>query len=71
MVFMRELSEFDDQCVVFGQIVEGLDVITSIMEEVGNTSWCRSSKPGVITLTVKVNTSVLEDNKRYAINSFI
>ncbi|CAA7013231.1 unnamed protein product [Microthlaspi erraticum] len=49
MICMTKCSEYDEECVAFGQVVEGLDVITSIMEEVGNPSRAdRPSKPVVI-----------------------
>ncbi|ESQ47797.1 hypothetical protein EUTSA_v10022161mg [Eutrema salsugineum] len=49
MISMNENMDYDEEFVVFGQVVEGLDVITSIMEQVGDESgWCKPSKPVVI-----------------------
>ena len=35
MICLRKIVEFDQECVVFGQVVEGLDVIQNIEKEVG------------------------------------
>ncbi|CAA7013228.1 unnamed protein product [Microthlaspi erraticum] len=49
MICMTEIEEYDNDCVVVGQVIQGLDVIESIMEEFGDPSGCvRPSKPVVI-----------------------
>ncbi|CAA7013232.1 unnamed protein product [Microthlaspi erraticum] len=49
MICMTRNAGYDEECVAFGQVVEGLDVIKSIMEEVGDPGRCvRPSKPVVI-----------------------
>ncbi|CAN6990833.1 unnamed protein product [Brassica rapa subsp. trilocularis] len=35
MICLRKIVEFDQECVAFGQVVEGLDVIQNIEKEVG------------------------------------
>ncbi|KAJ0229828.1 Cyclophilin-type peptidyl-prolyl cis-trans isomerase domain-containing protein [Hirschfeldia incana] len=37
MICLRKIVDFDGECVVFGQVVEGLDVIQYIEKEVGQT----------------------------------
>ncbi|KAF8085977.1 hypothetical protein N665_0640s0022 [Sinapis alba] len=37
MICLRKIVEFDGGCVVFGQVVEGLDVIQNIEKEVGRS----------------------------------
>ncbi|CAN6925208.1 unnamed protein product [Brassica oleracea] len=37
MICLRKIVELDGECVVFGQVVEGLDVIENIEKEVGRT----------------------------------
>ena len=37
MICLRKMVEFDGECVVFGQVVEGLGMIENIEKEVGRT----------------------------------
>nr|VDD51887.1 unnamed protein product [Brassica oleracea] len=37
MICLRKIVEFDGECVVFGQVVEGLGMIENIEKEVGRT----------------------------------
>ncbi|XP_033136654.1 peptidyl-prolyl cis-trans isomerase [Brassica rapa] len=37
MICLRKIVEFDGECVLFGQVVEGLDMIENIEKEVART----------------------------------
>ncbi|KAG5415667.1 hypothetical protein IGI04_003234, partial [Brassica rapa subsp. trilocularis] len=39
MICLRKIVEFDGECVLFGQVVEGLDMIENIEKEILTRAW--------------------------------